>query len=204
MCRAEERALSGRKLRVVDQRHDGRHLRGADVRQQPRAVFQRPRRPGQQLQLDVEHLSGADRLQRARRHQRRAARRVRDFDAGEVGGRALSRARLLDRRAVDLHAPYSDGARLCSGADEVDLVAGRQRAGEEGAGHHRAESFDCKRSIERQKQRALLGPRLLFLDRIGDRFHQLGQAAARSRRTFDDRRLLEESALHQLAQLEHE
>ena len=107
-----QRALSGQELGAVHQRDHASHLGGADVREEPRAIAQWTRCPGKQLQLDIQDLRGAHRLERARLDQGRPPGRVVDFDSGQIRGRALPGARLLHSGAVHLHAPHANAARL--------------------------------------------------------------------------------------------
>ncbi len=201
-----ERPLSRGELHAVDERDHARHLRRADVREEPGPIAQRPRRPGQELQLDVEHLRGAHRGERARLHQGGSARRVLHLHAGEVGRGALAGARLVDRAAVHLDAAHPHPAGLRAGAGEVHLVAGSERSGEERSRHHRAEALDREGAIERQEERRLFRPRrgLPRPHRVGHRGHQLAQALTGPGGHLHDLRLLEEGALHQLAQFQRE
>ena len=201
-----QRALSRRELRAIDQRHHASHLRGAHVREQPCAVLQRPRRPGQQFQLHVEHLRRPHALQRSRRDQRRPAGSVSHLHTGEVGGGALACAGLLHRSSMHLHAAHPHAAGSGAGAHQIDHVVRTDGSGEERSGDHGAEAFHRERVIERQEERPLLGPRriLLLLHRRGDGSDQLGEPLAGARRDLDDRAFLEEGAFHQLLQLEHQ
>ena len=105
---------------------------------------------------------------------------------------------------LDAAHPRSADAR--TGPDQVHLVSGAERAGEERAGHHGAESFHREGAIERQEERSLLRSRRIdpFLDRPGDGLDQLAQALTGTRRDLDDGRLLQERSGEQLAQLEQE
>ena len=144
LCQAQlpERALSGQKLGAVHQRDHAGHLGGADVREEPRAIAQWPRCPGKQLQLDIQDLRGAHRLERARLDQGRPPGCVVDFDSGQIRRRALPGARLLHGGAVHLHAAHANAARLRSGAREIHFVPRRERARKERPGDHGAEPLD--------------------------------------------------------------
>ncbi len=107
---------------------------------------------------------------------------------------------------MHLHAAHAHAARLGARADEIHFVAGSERAREHGSGDHGAESFDRKRSIEREKERPQLGARrgLPGPHRLGDGPDQIGQALSGARRALDDARLLQESAPDQFLKFEHQ
>src|SRR3954471_22105941 len=201
-----EGALSGKKLLAVDERDRRLGLRRADVGEEPRAVLEGPRGPRQELQLDVENLRAARRVQRSRRDQSGAPGSVADVDIRDVRGGPLPGASPIDAGSVHLDAAHTRPADPCARPDQIDLVACPERTGEQGPRHHGAESLHGEGAVERQKEWADLRPGGVdpVLGGLRDGLDELPQPLARPRRALDDGRLLQERPGEEIAQFQEE